>query len=131
MHDSDIILVPANAIETSVNAIGPPVAGYNFTLTCTIRQTEGLLGIPSVLWVDADGQQINSTEDIVLSNPVTSDQTTNLTLYFDPIRTSDEGTYTCLATLSSSALITPLNSSALYMLTVQQSEISVHSQARA
>ena len=64
-----------------------------------------------------------SEDDIILSSPVTSDQTTNLTLFFDPIRTVDEDTYTCVAILFSSSLDTTLNSSASLDLTVQQSKI--------
>ena len=118
-----ISLVPPTAIATSVSALGPPVAGYNFTLSCTVTLTAGLLGPPLVVWVDASGQQISSTEDITLGDPAILGQVTNRTLNFDPIRTSDGGTYTCLATLSSSALATPLNISTAYTVRVQQSKI--------
>lgn len=88
--------------------------------------TEGLLGIPSVVWIDSNGQQINSANDIVLSDPMTLGQITNLTLYFDPIRATDGGTYTCMTTLSSSALGTPLNTSSIYIVSVQQSKYIVN-----
>ncbi len=87
-----------------------------------MTQTEGLVGTPSIVWMDSLGQQITSTGDIILSDPVTSGQATSQILYFDPIRTSDEGTYTCMAMLSSSALTTPLNSSTTNVVTVQQSK---------
>ena len=88
-----------------------------------MTRTEGLVGLPSVLWFNPNGVQISSSEDIVLNNPVTSDQTTNRTLYFDPIRTADGGSYTCMATLSSPALNSPLTSSAVYAIDVQQSKL--------
>lgn len=84
---------------------------------------EGLTGILRVLWSDFNGQPINSTEDSMLSDQVTSGQTTNRTISFDPIRTSDEGSYICLATLFSPTLSISLNSSALYVIDVQQSKI--------
>lgn len=99
-------------METSISSIGPPVAGYNFTLICTVTLTEGLLDTPAVQWVDSDGQLIMSAEDIVVHDPLTSGRVTNLTLFFDPIRTRDEGTYICVASVSSSALSGVRNSSA-------------------
>ena len=121
----NFILAAPTSIETSINAIGPPVAGYNFTLTCTVTLIEGLFGIPQVLWINSNGQQINSSGDVILNDPVTSSQSTNLTLYFDPIRTSDGGTYTCLAILPLFTLTTVLNSSATYFINVQKSELLV------
>ena len=114
--------VPRTSVEASVTSIGLPVAGYNFTLICTVTLTEGLLGTPSVWWVDSNGQQIISAGDIILHDPMTSDLTTNLTLYFDPIRTRDEGTYTCMVSLSSPAHMGVLNTSAAYIIDVQQSK---------
>ena len=87
---------------------------------------EGLLGTPSVWWVDGDGQQIRSAGDIVLYDPVTSGPTTNLSLYFDPIRTSDEGSYTCIATVSSPARTGVLNASSVYNIDVQLSKNNCH-----
>ena len=84
--------------------------------------TEGLLGIPRVLWLDSNGRRITSTPDVILTTPVTNGQTTNQSIYFDPIRRSDGGTYICMAMVASSALTVPLNSSAVYTLTVQQSK---------
>ena len=118
--------VPVTSIETSVSSIGLPVAGYNFTLVCTVTVTEGLLGTPAVWWVDGDGQQISSAGDIVLYDPVTSGLTTNLTLYFDPIRTRDEGSYTCMATVSSPARMGVLNASSMYLIDVQLSKNNCH-----
>lgn len=117
-------IVLPSSIQTSISAIGPPVAGYNFTLICTVTLTEGLTGIPSVEWMDSGGQQINSVNDLVLSDPMTSGQMTNRTLYFDPIRTSDGGTYTCVATVPSPALAMPLNMSAVYVISVLLSKIN-------
>lgn len=119
------MIVPPAAIETSISAIGPAVAGYNFSLTCSVTQIEGLVGIPSLVWTDNNDLLVVSTDDVILNDPVTSGLTTSQTLCTDPIRTSDEGIYTCKATLSSSALTTPLNSSATYFVDVQQSKIII------
>ena len=114
--------VPETSIKTSISSIGPPVAGYNYTLICTVTLTEGLLDIPTVWWVDRDDQLITPTEDVILYDPLTSGLTTYLTLYFDPIRTRDKGTYICMASVSSPAVSSALNSSALYTVDVQLSK---------
>ena len=101
------------------------MAGYNFTLTCSVTLTDGLTGVPSVMWVDSSGRSVNSSGDLVVRDPVTSGQVTSLTLFFDPLRTSDEGAYTCVARLSSPASTLPLNSSALYIIDAQQSKLAV------
>ena len=119
--------VPANSIETSVSSVGPPVAGYNYSLICTLTLREGLLGTPMIWWVGRDGQPITSGGDVVIQDPVTSGLTTNLTLFFDPIRTRDEGTYTCMASLTSPALnATVLNSSSSSFINVQLSKYYKH-----
>ena len=85
--------------------------------------TEGLLGTPSVWWVGRDGQPITSDgDDVVIYDPVISGLTTIVTLFFDPIRTRDEGTYTCMASLPSPALTTLLNSSTASFVDVQLSK---------
>lgn len=114
--------VPDTSIETSISSIGLPVAGYNFTLVCTVTLPEGLLGTPSVWWMDSDGQQIRSAGDIIIYDPVMSGRTTNLTLYFDPIRTRDEDIYICMATVSSPAHMGVLNASSAYNIDVQLSK---------
>ena len=114
-------LVPSTAIMTSISTVGPPVAGYNFTLTCTVTQTEGLIRRPSLMWIDSNSQLVTSTGDIMI-NTVNSGQMINYTLQFDPIRTSDEGSYTCIAILASPALTMTINSSATYVIDVQQSK---------
>ena len=108
---------------TSINSLGLPVAGYNYTLICTVIVTEGLLGTPTVEWVGSDGQLVVSAEDVIVYDPVTSGRTTNLTLFFDPIRTRDEGVYMCVTSISSAALSGTLNSSTTYFINVLLSKL--------
>ena len=106
------------AITTSVSSVNPSVAGYNYSLTCTVTLIEGMLGTPNVWWTNSNGQVVESSGDIVLHDSVTVGLATNLTLYFDPIRVTDGGTYNCLASISSPALTIPLNSSTSYVINV-------------
>ena len=111
---------------TSISSIGPSVAGYNYTLTCTVTVTEGMLATPNIWWTNADNQLISSSGDIILHDPLTAGLATNLTLYFDPIRTMDGGTYICMASVSSPALATPLNSSSTHVISVLLSKCYTH-----
>ena len=115
--------VPATSIETSVSSVGPPVAGYNYSLVCTLTLRAGLLGTPTLWWIGRDGEPISLGGDVVVLGPVMSGLTVSLTLFFDPIRTTDEGTYTCMASLSSPALNEVLNSSASSFVDIQLSKI--------
>ena len=110
---------------TSISPAGPPVAGYNFTLTCSTTKTVGLSGTPTLSWVNAGSQPITPTGDIMLGSETTSGLTTTRTLYFDPLRISDEGSYTCVAALMSPGLNATLSSSANYTITVQQSKTNL------
>lgn len=98
------------------------MAGYNYTITCSVALTEGLTGTPSVAWSNSDGTLLTSAGDIVLSGPMISDLTTSWSVFFDPVREADEGTYVCMTTLSSPALTGMLSSTAVYNVTVQQSK---------
>ena len=91
-------------------------------MTCSVTLVEGFYGIPSITWLNSEGQPIYSAEDIILQSQITLGQDTNLTLFFDPIRTSDAGSYTCTATFSSVALPLIVNSSANFLINVQQSK---------
>lgn len=117
--------MPPDSIATSLSAVGPPVAGYNYSITCSVTLAEGIVGTPSIVWINSHGQQLNTTGDIILSGSMTSGRVTTQTLHIDPIRTSDEGTYTCMATLASLALTHPLNSLTTLFVNVQHRKKSV------
>lgn len=103
---------------TSISSIGPSVAGYNYTLTCTATLIKGMSGAPNIWWTDVDGQLVSSSGDIVLYDPLTTGLTTTLTLYFDPIRLMNGGMYICMASVQSLALTAPLNSSTSHVINV-------------
>ena len=116
------VLVPATAITTSIRSIGPSVAGYNYTLTCIATLIEGMSDTPNIWWTHTDDQLVSSVGDIILHGPITTGLSTTLTLYFDPIRTMDGGTYICIASVPSPALTAPVNSSTTYDIIVLSSK---------
>lgn len=102
----------------TVSYTGVPVAGYPYTLTCTIDLTEGVSGSLQIRWIDSNGQQLLTGDNIVVGPPVISSLTTNLTLTFKTLRLTDEGVYTCNAILSSPADSLPVNSSVSHFIDV-------------
>ncbi len=84
--------------------------------------TNGFSGTPVISWTDPQGQVLLSSGDIMLQSTVTTDQVSYSTIAFDPVRTSNTGSYTCSASFTSAALSLRANSSASYVVQVQQSK---------
>ena len=103
----------------SVVSTAQPVAGNNYTLTCSVTLTNGLSGFPEVMWLNSDGQEIVSEGDTTVYGPLTSGLITTLILEFDPLRIRDEGLYTCYAVYSSPITSSEINSSATEYIDVE------------
>ena len=118
--------VPNQSIIASISSSDHlPVAGYNYTLICTVVINEGFSNIPGVVWVDSSSRVVVSNGDTAVSEPLTSGNTTSISLTFDPLRTSDGGTYTCVGTISTLALNIsfPLTSMASEVINVHLSKL--------
>ena len=106
------LLVPESALTATVTTSGTSVAGLSYTLTCTVTSTEGLTGQVEVIWIDPNGEQIITSEDVTVGSLSTSGLVTSRTLQFNPLRVNEEGQYTCVAQITSPASSSPLNTSA-------------------
>ena len=73
-----------------------PTAGMNYTLTCTAVTSNNVPSSspPQLSWNEM------SYGDIFPGTQSTIGNTTTLSISFDPLHTSDEGTYTCQSNLS-------------------------------
>ena len=100
-----------------------PVAGYLYAITCTVSLTEGVSGSLQVQWLDSAGQQLMTSDDIIVGPPVVVGLTTNLTLRFNPIRLTDDGLYTCMALFTSPANTIPVNVSASHYIDVLEGNL--------
>ena len=81
-----------------------PVAGQQFTLTCTAAIVQGLQNTPAIEWRDASGIALTSGEDfnvadvmVIVSNNV------SLALHFNPLRLTHGQTFSCQARITTSA----------------------------
>ena len=73
---------------------GDTVAGEQYTLTCTVTVPDGLTGTPTVEWTGDEGKT-----RVTEGRADTSGSVTTLTLTFNPLQDSQDGDYTCSATL--------------------------------
>lgn len=87
MHFTEL----AHKVEITGPA-NPLSAGEKYSLTCTV--TSDLP--PSVKWLGPGNHAVDGSDvSVRMLEPVTQGNTTTLVLYFDPIKTSHGGTYTC------------------------------------
>ena len=92
----------------SIHTEGISTAREILTLICTIVVSEETTGVPTVEWRrNSDDSTVIGEESITVGIPVTVNQTTTLTLYFTPLKTSHGGQYICRANISSSDLEAP------------------------
>ena len=89
-------LHPATLIVEITTSGGNTVAGEQYTLTCTVTvpESSGLSGTPTVGWTGDEGKT-----DVTEGTAETSGRMTTLTLTFSPLQDSQDGDYTCSATL--------------------------------
>ena len=75
---------PSVDILVIITSSGNNTAGYVYSLMCSTRISTGLIGQPTITWLDSMDNEIISTNGI---------------LTFNPLMVSDAGMYTCRATL--------------------------------
>ena len=71
---------------------------HMFTLTCSVTTVSGLQADVDITWSGPNGELIASEGRISVDTQVTAGDATNLTLHFDPLKSADEGAYSCAAT---------------------------------
>ena len=74
---------------------GDTAAGEQYTLTCTVTVPDGLSCTLTVVWTGDEGMT-----GVTEGTAETSGRVTTLTLTFNPLRDSQDGVYTCMATFS-------------------------------
>ena len=72
-------------------------AGSSYTLNCTVMSDLR----PTIEWTGPNGNPVNSTDSIIVDEPVYDGNKTYLLLRFLALRTSQAGRYTCQSVLNS------------------------------
>ena len=107
-------LVPQNAL--TVTFPSPPIArsGEPTTLKCTSTKTNlGFTNAPSIFWLGPTHEILANT-----TNTVNNSQISSL-VFFEHLKTSDAGHYTCVSSLDSQILRSPLLMSVEQILAVK------------
>ena len=91
-----------------------------YNLTCTVSKVvDGLVNSPTASWITSNGRMPVSDGNSITVSTSSDGMSAMSTLTFDPLRTSNNGAYMCVGSLSSPALQTPLMSSVEEELSVQ------------
>ena len=113
--------LPAPQLE--IRTAGISTAGRTYTLTCTAVVVENLVVEPTVAWRFFNRSTIVGGNGISAGSPMTSGNTTTLTLTFDRLRNSHAGQYACSANVTAKSII--LSSSERVADVIVQSKLSV------
>lgn len=106
-NPSEIFTAVSPVISAAINTLGSPVAGSEFTLSCTVSENiPGLTNQPNATWLTSEGEPVTSSEDITVTT-VQTETTAVTTLTFNPLRVLHRGVYRCVGTLASPALESP------------------------
>ena len=97
---------PTVSIVTSTDPVGSGVAGEDYSITCTVVGADTLGATFSILWLRPGGDVLAMATE------------SSLTHTFTPLGQSDEGIYTCMATVSSILLSDDLTPSEMLTVTV-------------
>ena len=91
---------------TSTNPVGSGVAGEDYSITCTVVGADTLGATFNIMWLRPGGDVLAMATE------------SSLTHTFTPLGQSDEGIYTCMATVSSDLLSDDLTRSGMQSVTV-------------
>ena len=122
------VSVPPPTVSITASRTGTLYVGTTFNYTCAIElNTTGVVGdiyvSRKITRVYIDGSRL------ILTNLVqTFGVTYETTLMFNPLNTSDSGTYPCTATVNVTGVTTPGQASASELLQVDCMYTSVYSQ---
>ena len=94
------------SVVTSTDPVDSGVAGDAYSITCTVMGADTLGATFSITWLRPGGDVLAMATE------------SSLTHTFTPVGQSDEGIYTCMATVSSALLSDDLTPSGMQSVTV-------------
>ncbi len=88
----------ATVLQIEFTAAGIQVTGFEYSLTCSVRELHSLPGEPAVQWLGPAGLQLPAGDpDIVIQESTEQGPLVVVTLTFTTLRARHAGVYTCLA----------------------------------
>ena len=101
----------------------PSIAGYEFNLTCEVTSLSSLEADVELFWKYQTGDPVVTEGNITVGSQLTEGNVTYRTVFFNPLRSTDEGYYTCIADVSLPSNRPNLNSSSSYFVNVLSSKL--------
>ena len=102
-----LLIVPASSVVVTASSVGTATAGSQYSIICAVTRPATLLTEPDITWVSPGGVAVSSL--LVNTTQLGSTTVASATLHLDPLLVSNSGLYTCQASVSSPALVPPLN----------------------
>ena len=98
-----------------------PILGQSYSMNCMGHKTvSGLMSLPTPQWLTFSGSSLSSSNEVQLQGPNDVGlSSSELVARFFTLRTSHAGSYTCQASLSSPALMSPIVKTQAFQITVQ------------
>lgn len=103
-------------MSLSITTVGSLIAGRAYHVICNAALVNGIHSTPIFTWLDSDDRRLASGDGINVGLPTAK----SLSLEFNLLRFSMNGTYTCRVILFSLALQTPLITSTTINIDVQR-----------
>ncbi len=103
-------------------ASGSTFAGQPFTLFCRVIVSEDLINPPSIAWLSPEGSTLVTSGEVTVGLQELTGNPSRLNTYmahFDPLMTSNAGTYMCQATVTSPYRTKQVTVSVSHNITVQ------------
>ena len=97
-------------------------AGMDYKLTCSVTSDTNLFSPPTLVWMYSNGigeSIVDSGNGTTVGQPVTGGAVTTLNLMFEPLRTSDGGMYTCMASITIPIAAVNITNSGVISVNVQ------------
>ena len=102
MEDKLFLFFPPGLQNVVIDAVqSTAFAGASYTLNCTVMSDPR----PIIEWTGPNGNPVNSTDSIIVDEPVYDGNETYVSLRFLALRTSQGGRYTCQSVLNSPASV--------------------------
>ena len=105
-----------------VSSETPSTAGYEFNLTCEVTSLSSLEADVELFWKYQTGEPVVTEGNITVGSQLTEGNVTYRTVFFNPLRSTDEGYYTCLADINLPSNLPNLNSSLSHYVSVLSSK---------
>ena len=111
LHNIIVLFAVSTSLSVTISSSGDSLVGETYSLTCSASVSGGG-SVSRIVWLRGTATEMEMHS------------VSNLTLTFQPLSASDEGSYTCRVEVSN---LVKMNSTELEVFTTNPSKFQVHS----